>query len=59
MWTGHRKYDIHQLVNRLIGRCDALDLKARASEPDNIIGITSLVATIASNKLRFVGGNHK
>jgi len=58
-WTGHRKYDIHQLVNRLIGRCDALGLKARGSEPDNIIGITSLVATIASNKLRFVGGNHK
>jgi hypothetical protein len=58
-WTGHRKYDIHQLIDRLIVRCDALDLYARTppagragSEPDNIIGLTALLTAIASNTLR-------
>lgn len=45
-WTGHRKYDIHQLVNRLILRCEGLDLHA---ETHDIIAITALVTAIASN----------
>jgi hypothetical protein len=51
-WTGHRKYDIHQLVGRLILRCDALDLYAKTSAADNIIGLTALLTAIASNTLR-------
>lgn len=51
-WTGHRKYDIYQLVNRLVGRCEALDLHARLNETDDIIAITALVATIASNTFK-------
>ena len=31
-WTGHRKYDIYQLVNRLATRCDELGLVAPADE---------------------------
>jgi hypothetical protein len=50
-WTGHRKYDIHQLVNRFIARCDALGLYARAGKTDNIIGVTVLLTAIASTTL--------
>ena len=48
-WTGHRKYDVHQLVNRFIARCDALGLYARVGKADNIIGVTALLAAIASS----------
>lgn len=54
-WTGHRKYDIHQLVNRLIMRCDGLDLYAEA---DDIIAITALVTAIASNTFRISKKHH-
>ncbi len=50
-WTGHRKYDIYQLVNRLAARCDELGLAARGSDHDSIIGLTALLTTIASNTL--------
>jgi hypothetical protein len=51
-WTGHRKYDIRQLVNTLITRCDALDLYARPAQTDIIIGLTSLLTAIAGNTLK-------
>jgi hypothetical protein len=51
-WTGHRKYDIQQLVSRLVGRCEALDLYARQNETDDLIAVTALVATIASNTFK-------
>jgi len=54
-WTGHRKHDIHQLVNTLILRCDALNLYAKPDQTDDIIGITAFLTAIASNTLRVVG----
>jgi len=51
-WTGHRKYDIHQLVNKFIYRCDALDLYAGGGDTECIIAVTALLTTIASNTLR-------
>lgn len=51
-WTGHRKYDIHQLVNRLILRCESLKLHAGRHETDDLIAVTALVTTIASNTFR-------
>ena len=48
-WTGHRKYDIRQLVNKLIYRCEVLELYGNK---DNIIGAATLIAAIASNTLR-------
>jgi hypothetical protein len=57
-WTGHRKYDIHQLVKRLIMRCDALNLYARGSDMHNVVGLTALVTAIANNTLR-TAGKHK
>jgi hypothetical protein len=51
-WTGHRKYDIHQLVNRLILRCESLKLYAGRHRTEDLIAVTSLVTTIASNTFR-------
>jgi hypothetical protein len=51
-WTGHRKYDIHQLVNRIILRCDVLDLYAKKDGPDDIIAVTVLLTAIARNTFR-------
>jgi hypothetical protein len=51
-WTGHRKYDIHQLVNRIIVRCEGLDLYAKNDSPDDIIAITVLLTSIAGNTFR-------
>jgi len=50
-WTGHRKYDVHQLVNYLAQRCEALGLYARADAKD-VIAVTSLLTAIAGNYLR-------
>jgi len=50
-WTGHRKYDIHQLVNRLAGRCDALGLFAKTSDEEDLVGLTALLTSIASTTL--------
>ena len=50
-WTGHRKYDIYQLIDRLAGRCDDLHLVAKAEDEEDIIGLTALLTAIASNTL--------
>lgn len=50
-WTGHRKFDIDQLVNRLAARCDALGLSAEGSSEEIMIGLTAMVTAIASNTL--------
>jgi hypothetical protein len=51
-WTGHRKFDIHELFNRFIQRCEALDLYVGSNELNNLIGVTALLTAIASNTLR-------
>jgi len=50
-WTGHRKYDLHQLIDRFIARCDALRLYAE-SDTAGVIGAAALLAAIA-------GGTHR
>jgi len=51
-WTGHRKFDIRELINTLITRCDLLDLYARPSQSEDIIGLTALLTAIAGKTLR-------
>ena len=50
-WTGHRKYDLHQLLGRLISRCDTLRLHTR---PDTrgLLDVATLLATIAAGTHR-------
>jgi hypothetical protein len=47
--TGHRKFDIHQLIDKLIQRCDALELYGRQKD---ITAIAVLITAIVSNTLR-------
>lgn len=59
-WTGHRKYDIHQLVGRIVYRCDALALYARSNPTDDIIAVTVLLTAIARDTFRIRKGHrHK
>jgi len=58
-WTGHRKYDVYQLVNKLIARCDALKLYAADGDLNDIVGITAFVTAIASNALRAERGSKR
>jgi hypothetical protein len=50
-WTGHRKFDIDQLLNRLATRCEALDLYAKTSDAESMIGLTAMLTAVASNTL--------
>ena len=45
-WTGHRKFDLHKLINRITARCESLDLYA-ADDLKELIGVTAFLATIA------------
>lgn len=51
-WTGHRKYDINQLLGKIILRCENLGLYTVLSESDSLIAATALLTTIASNTFR-------
>lgn len=48
-WTWHRKYDVYELINKLISRCEALELYGKE---EDIIGAATLITAIAGNKLR-------
>ena len=50
-WTGHRKFDIDQLIGRLISRCNALDLCVEGPDAENLANLTAFVTAIASNTL--------
>lgn len=50
-WTGHRKFDIDQLIHRLAARCDALGLAAEGPHENIMVGLTAMVTAIASNTL--------
>jgi len=51
-WTGHRKYDIHQLVNRLAARCNEMHLYGSPTDAASIVGLTALLTAVASNTFR-------
>jgi hypothetical protein len=55
-WTGHRKYDIHQLINKLANRCENLNLYGK---DEDIIGTASLICAIACNTLRIPKRNKR
>ncbi|MBN1818568.1 MAG: putative zinc-binding metallopeptidase [Sedimentisphaerales bacterium] len=52
-WTGHRKYDLHQLLIRFGTRCDALGLYARL-DLDTVMAVVSLMTAIAGGTNRAV-----
>lgn len=48
-WTEHRKYDINQLLGRLIDRCEQLGLYGRQTD---LVGLTALITAIAGKTFR-------
>lgn len=48
-WTEHRKFDINQLIGRLILRCERLELYGRQ---DDLVGLTALITAIAGKTFR-------
>ena len=52
-WTGQRKYDVAQLLAKLIRRAKALDLHVDRSENETMIAVTSFVTAAASKVLRY------
>jgi hypothetical protein len=52
LWTMHRKYDISQLLNKFITRCDDLKLYIIFDESVTLIKVTALLTSIASNTFR-------
>jgi len=59
-WTGQRKFDVHELVKKLIRRCDALGLYLSTPEIQTIINTTALVTAVANKTLRLTPGKeHK
>jgi hypothetical protein len=53
-WTGHRKYDIDQLLRKLIKRCDALDLRVKRNDEDMLVGVTAFVSSVTTRMMRYV-----
>ncbi|MBN1796636.1 MAG: putative zinc-binding metallopeptidase [Sedimentisphaerales bacterium] len=51
-WTRLRKYDVCQLLDKFISRCNRLDLYAHNDQTGDIISATSLLTAIASNTFR-------
>jgi hypothetical protein len=50
-WTGHRKFDIDQLIGRLINRCNVLGLCVDGSDAESLVHLTAFLTAIASNTL--------
>ena len=50
-WTNEKKYRIHKLLNRVIERCDKLDLHTKADDPQQILQVSAYITTLVMNYL--------
>ena len=50
-WTNERKYRVHKLLNRLIKRCQQLDLYARPDDAQLNLQVSAYVTTLVMNYL--------
>jgi len=50
-WTNEKKYRVHQLLMRLIDRCDELDLYVRSDDPTLNLQVASYVTSLVMNYL--------
>ena len=50
-WTNERKYRVHKLLNRLITRCQQLDLYAKPDDPQLNLQVSAYVTTLVMNYL--------
>jgi hypothetical protein len=50
-WTNERKYRVHRLLNRLLARCDELNLFVRADDPMLHLEVASYITSLVMNYL--------
>jgi len=50
-WTNERKYRVNKLLNRLIDRCDQLDLHIRPDDANVSLQVSSYITTLVMNYL--------
>jgi hypothetical protein len=51
-WAGQRRYDVHRLIDKLIKRCDALDLYIDQPQTEAVLEVTAFVAVVATGAHR-------
>jgi hypothetical protein len=50
-WTNENKYRVHQLLDRLITRCDQLDLHIKSYNPAQNLNVAAYITTLVMNHL--------
>lgn len=50
-WTNEKKYRVHQLLTRLLARCDELDLYVRGDDPALNLQVSSYITALVMNYL--------
>jgi hypothetical protein len=50
-WTNEKKYRVNQLLDRLITRCDQLDLHIKAYDPKQNLQVAAYITTLVMNHL--------
>lgn len=50
-WTNEKKYRIHKLLNRVIKRCEKLDLHVKTDEPQQSLQVAAYFTTLVMNYL--------
>jgi hypothetical protein len=50
-WTNEKKFPVNKLLNRLIERCDELDLNVLNDDPQQDFRVTAFITTLVMNYL--------
>jgi hypothetical protein len=50
-WTNEKKFRVHKLLNRLIERCDELDLYIKVDDTQQNVSVSAYVTTLVMNYL--------
>jgi len=50
-WTNEKKFRVNELLNRLIHRCDELDLHIKADDAPQNLQVSAYVTTLVMNYL--------
>ena len=50
-WTNEKKFRVNELLNRLIDRCDALDLHIKSDDAQQNLQVSAYVTTLVMNYL--------
>jgi hypothetical protein len=50
-WTNEKKFRVHKLLNRLIERCDELDLHIKADDAQQNVNVSAYITTLVMNHL--------